>query len=1074
MRPIPQPQSVPPQQGGTECTQDFDIMIAIDTSTSIDANNFATVRDFVTELVAVFRNDNNDTRIGFILFAEQPELLQGLTSDSTEISNALERMVYVAGNSTNITDTLYMANDELLRDPREGTPRMLIILTDGNDTATTPGEVATAATIFNNNGNISIGITVGQSANLSRIDPDFVYPVDDFDQLSNQLAILAETTCRQVPIFTPIVDTTTPAIPPPIAPSDPNSDPLAGAGDAGGGTSNTTTTVAPDDSSNSDDVMDYLPFILIPLLLLLLIGGVFGLLSGRNRNRGGGAAPSGRGPKPPVDPTPRYTGPDYSNWERNIENQFPPVKSAPFASFHERTLVIGLGAAGADALQNIVGRIDDTNTADKVFYLHHHHRTRNENRDMPNRPLALLHIDMPNVYAEHEAPKTDHRWPEYLVDVLNIPSKPDLNNSSDQQQEWADMLGVYSTSTTNRQTAKTALYSAFRFGPDAGQIARVYAVMRDYLDNGFEEVFIVASPFDWVGANIAGDIAMLMRSTRAADRKLRIHTLLVLEESGEERLSTNRNNDIMRTAALHELGRLSTPSGFPVTTELGPDVSYTINDPKEAMINTLVLFPGPTAHQRLTSFLWGLLVHPTLFTTFTDRSSNLNPDLQYVPSVSVAMTRSMEWPLALLRDMLVCDLMLRVIGGRTVSHRTMHSIPCTEADINRELNVVRGEGLLPSIIYLIDNAACSTNSHLRDIRAMLETRRSYYTERRRTIVNQMSSRTRAQEDRRMAFRAEDWEDVELPKDIEHDVFSRIGWAARTSDRDLERGYIVRMLAAANGNTSREIVFNDSEELARYLDPIEEIARTLITNVVLSPTKANRVNELANQELRYRSDRQEWENQPAKWDDELVQFLSPTRLLPPYTFSFNAPQTWTRRPVEDLEINTEYDATMALQGVLHPRVPLDRFSILQTVLGNQDFVHVTEAIVWDVFKGDDDALKKVPVPLQSALTQRVEFWTFFEVWRIDGKEGAIEALKLGSTAMSMEEALKSFMQAAANNRGRVLDNATKYIDEYQDDRSENPVDEFADDFSSSEFDTYLRKAFTRLMEGGSRYFPPRTV
>lgn len=116
-----------------------DIMLAIDTSKSMEETDFVIERRRVDRLAAVkaiasqFVEERDQDRIGLILFGSIPYLQAPLTFDHTSLNTLLqESFIAMAGPGTAIGDTIAMAVKTLKDQPAQS--RVLILLTDGQNT----------------------------------------------------------------------------------------------------------------------------------------------------------------------------------------------------------------------------------------------------------------------------------------------------------------------------------------------------------------------------------------------------------------------------------------------------------------------------------------------------------------------------------------------------------------------------------------------------------------------------------------------------------------------------------------------------------------------------------------------------------------------------------------------------------------------------------------------------------------------------------------------------------------------------------------------------------------------------
>ncbi len=117
-----------------------DLMLAVDISGSMEAEDMQLSGDSVNRLVAVkkvlgdFAERRNGDRLGLILFGTQAYLQTPLTFDHKTLQQLLnEAQIGFAGESTAIGDAIGMSIKRLKERPEQS--RVLILLTDGANTA---------------------------------------------------------------------------------------------------------------------------------------------------------------------------------------------------------------------------------------------------------------------------------------------------------------------------------------------------------------------------------------------------------------------------------------------------------------------------------------------------------------------------------------------------------------------------------------------------------------------------------------------------------------------------------------------------------------------------------------------------------------------------------------------------------------------------------------------------------------------------------------------------------------------------------------------------------------------------
>jgi Ca-activated chloride channel family protein len=129
-------------------TEGYDLMLAIDTSRSMDALDFTVEGRQVTRMAVIkgvigqFIKAREGDRIGIVVFGSQSFVLSPMTLDNQAVFNLVENIVSrMAGDGTAIGDAIGLSVKKL-RDRPEGS-RVLILVTDGENTeGTLPPELA--------------------------------------------------------------------------------------------------------------------------------------------------------------------------------------------------------------------------------------------------------------------------------------------------------------------------------------------------------------------------------------------------------------------------------------------------------------------------------------------------------------------------------------------------------------------------------------------------------------------------------------------------------------------------------------------------------------------------------------------------------------------------------------------------------------------------------------------------------------------------------------------------------------------------------------------------------------------
>ncbi|HUN07214.1 MAG TPA: VWA domain-containing protein [Aggregatilineales bacterium] len=194
----------------TTCTSPLDMMIVLDASTSLTAQEWENIRNFTRGLINSFNINATatGTRIGLVRFTSTATLISGLSTNRTTLLSLLQGMQQGSG-ATAIQLGLNTANTALASARPAPIPKVIVVLTDGIQ-GTPPGlpppNLATdAAAIIRGQGVNIYTVGVGgtqDAATLSGIasDPDGTYArqIGDINTIVNQLDAIANGTCAAV------------------------------------------------------------------------------------------------------------------------------------------------------------------------------------------------------------------------------------------------------------------------------------------------------------------------------------------------------------------------------------------------------------------------------------------------------------------------------------------------------------------------------------------------------------------------------------------------------------------------------------------------------------------------------------------------------------------------------------------------------------------------------------------------------------------------------------------------------------------------------------------------------------
>ncbi len=184
-------------------TEGYDILLAIDISKSMSANDMAEKfgqnrLDIVKKVAKEFIKNRAGDRIGLIIFGQNAYLQAPLTFDYDAVSEMIDLVnIGIAGDATAIGDTIALAVKTLSTRPSKS--RVLILITDGANTAgiIDPIEASNLAKNFN----IKIHtIAVGKSGvvPMKTPDGDIIYAKMEVDEdLLNEISRLTNGTASK-------------------------------------------------------------------------------------------------------------------------------------------------------------------------------------------------------------------------------------------------------------------------------------------------------------------------------------------------------------------------------------------------------------------------------------------------------------------------------------------------------------------------------------------------------------------------------------------------------------------------------------------------------------------------------------------------------------------------------------------------------------------------------------------------------------------------------------------------------------------------------------------------------------
>ena len=189
------------------CDIVVDIGFILDSSGSLK-NDYSKEKDFLKSLAATFGISANGSRAGIVTFSYYSEHSIKL-NDFTDISSFIAAVdkIPLMGSTTRIDKALRLAKKEMFslkNGGRAGIPKVLILLTDGSQTADVDAEdPALVADEFRNAGIPLIAVGIGAGVNKTELNhiaggESNAYSADSFDELvdSSFIDTINEDTCN--------------------------------------------------------------------------------------------------------------------------------------------------------------------------------------------------------------------------------------------------------------------------------------------------------------------------------------------------------------------------------------------------------------------------------------------------------------------------------------------------------------------------------------------------------------------------------------------------------------------------------------------------------------------------------------------------------------------------------------------------------------------------------------------------------------------------------------------------------------------------------------------------------------
>jgi collagen type VI alpha len=189
----------------TLCDAEADILLIIDSSSSILAANYNKMLNFVVTLTQSFNLAASGVQFASIIFSDNAVENFDFTkyANHSELEKGILNTPYINGN-TYTDKALQLAREEMFtasKGSRPNATRIAIILTDGQ--STNPPATMTQARLLKNSGVLVLSVGIGDSINKQELEtiaslPQDVFQVTNFDLLDTVQKELTNKTCERV------------------------------------------------------------------------------------------------------------------------------------------------------------------------------------------------------------------------------------------------------------------------------------------------------------------------------------------------------------------------------------------------------------------------------------------------------------------------------------------------------------------------------------------------------------------------------------------------------------------------------------------------------------------------------------------------------------------------------------------------------------------------------------------------------------------------------------------------------------------------------------------------------------
>ena len=943
------------------CAQVADVLLLLDLSSSLQESGTAQMFDFVDRYVQQQSISASQIKLGVITFNDNAELLQPLTDNPLELVNLSPQSARLT-NGTNITAALEAAEDEFIQNGRDGVPHVILLFSDGEHVVEQPN-VPHPSTVYNRLGNEGIHVfAVGlgnHGMTLEQIS-DEVLSVGDVALLSPNLQAISDQACEWIASVAP---STVLVGSQPAATSLP-----ASVATAQGSTGSSSVGVASSwlPVHVQAGLQDYWWLLLLPVLLLLLLIAFLSRRARSSSHSGGGGETSPNaneieeGPKMPTD-----------TWFDNLKKNTIPDFARVVTPIHNPTLIVGLGGLGRQVLDQLVLRMDATQSSHFLA-------------DNPPS-VTLLHLDVPLPRAE--VPLADPNPAMGIITsiALNAPQLPRPANDIPAALQWLATLNLRNVNN-GRHYARAALFEHFALLGGNAPLAMWLQNLHPQINN----VIIVADTAALDGGNIASDVATLIKAVRPNANI----DHLILKQSALVPAAGNSAARLSTLATLIETNRFRNPQPW-YRYHFGPDFHGNI----EGQIVRQVTVVGDEASSPvdLSNFVWVLLTAPAVADAFRENmvlhANQNHPAVDNTLTFNYARTQFFYPPLTLMREIMVLKLVLLCVGDNGGAQRGAPLNPPTADLVDARLNQTRQSGINTQLTAL-KGAIPAPSPWLTQFHTAIQ-------EYQRATKDKLLELEAELNNHEQALRAHL---VITPEDARL-VWERIGLKS-TNPYNGQLGYAIAQMAP---NTPAQFV-NAAVTAVAFTQKIEEVARRFAHNKLVNQFTvpgAALSDRLQPQRLQI--------DNTAQQHTTTVPIQGPPYALDPAVAMVNLPTFGNATTIHQ----PGGDQLLSASIVFVSNIPIRCLQVMPPAPNRQiKFIHEEDGIAMQVYENNLEDVLNLPTSLRSALKYKQPMWNLYRVYHQCGMNALRDLIpdvfpEDDGVPVAWENVVREFIGAHAN-------------------------------------------------------------